>query len=244
MLYIESVIDYLQVPWENCVGFSLDNTSANTGMRNSIKSRIIAKNESCYIMGCPCHINHNNTQQCSTAFTSATHFEIEDFCVDMFYYFNKSIKRQRDLNKYYKFCDQEHRQILKHINVLWLNLERAVERILKHYAGLQSYFLNENAPATGGNSEWGERKRWSRLKNAFKNPMTEIYLMFFSSGLPTFTTTNLLLQPENPCIYFIHDALNRFLTQVAGRFMTVCSIKSEDRLSTINLENHKHPADM
>ena len=45
----------------------------------------------------------------------------------------------------------------------------------------KSYFLSEDAPATGGNSEWGGRKRFLRLKNAIKYPMTEIYLMFFSS---------------------------------------------------------------
>ena len=75
----ESVIDYPEVPWENCVGFSLDNTSTNMEIQNFIKSRIIAKNEACYIMGCPCHIIHNTAHQGSKAFNSATHFEIEDF---------------------------------------------------------------------------------------------------------------------------------------------------------------------
>ena len=75
----ESVIDYLELPWENCVGFSLDNTSANSanmGIQNFIKSQIIAINEACYIIGCPCHIIHDTAHQGSTAFTSATHFEM------------------------------------------------------------------------------------------------------------------------------------------------------------------------
>ena len=124
---IESIIDYLEVPWENCVGFSLGNASANMGIRNSIKSRIIAKNEVCCIMGCSSHIIHNTAHQGSTAFTSVTPFETEDFCV--FYYFDKSTKRKCSLKTYYEFCDQEYRQILKHINVRWLGLEKAVERI-------------------------------------------------------------------------------------------------------------------
>ena len=137
---IESVIDNLEVPWENCVGISLDNTSANMGIRNSIKSRIIAKNEACNIIGCPCYIFHNTAHEGSTAFTSAARFEIEDFCVDMIYYFDKSSKRKCALKIYYEFCDQEYKQILRHINVRWLSLERAVERILKQYAGLQKLF--------------------------------------------------------------------------------------------------------
>ena len=164
----------------------------------------------------------------------------------MFYYFD----RKCALKTYYEFCDQEYRQILKHINVRWLSLERAVERILKQHAGLQSYFLSEDAPATGSNSEWSGRKRFFKdslkksLKKSFKDPMTEIYVMIFLSVLPTFTTTGLLLQRENPCTYLIHDALNRFLIHLAGRFMPVRTIKSADQLSTINLENHKHPKDI
>ena len=101
------------------------------GIQNSIKSQIIAKNEACYIMGCPCHIIHNTAHQGSTAFTLATYFEIENFCADMFYYFNNSTKRKCTWKTYYQFCDQEYRQIFKHINVWWLSLERAVEHILK-----------------------------------------------------------------------------------------------------------------
>ena len=61
--------------------------------------------------------------------------------------------------------------------------------------------------------------------------------MFFSSILPTFTITNL-------CIYLIHYAINRFLAHLAGRFMPVRTIKSADHLSTINIENCKHPENM
>ena len=214
------------------------------GIQNSIKSRIIAKSETCYTMGCPCQIIHNTAHQCSTACTSAAQFEIEDFCVDMFYYFDKSTKRKCALKACSEFWGQEYKQILKHINVWWLSVERAVERILKQYPGLHSYFLSEDTPATGGNSEWGGRKTCLRLKNAFKHPMTEIYPMFFSTVLPTFKTTNILLHLEDLYILLIHDALNCFLTNLVGRFIPVCTFKSADHLFIINLDNHKHPEDM
>ena len=40
---IDDVMIKLQLPWKNCVGFSLDNTSANLGIRSSINSRVILK---------------------------------------------------------------------------------------------------------------------------------------------------------------------------------------------------------
>ena len=65
--------------------------------------------------------------------------------------------------------------------------------------------------------------------------------MFFSRVLPTFKTTNLLLQLEDTYILLIHDALNCFLTHLAGRSIPVCTFKSA---IYNNLDNHKHPEDM
>ena len=239
---IDNVMMKLQLPWKKCVGFSLDNTSANLGIRNSIKSRV--KNSNCYFMGCPCHIIHNTAHKGSTGFTCNTKFDVEDFCTDIFYYFDKSTKRKNALQGYAKFCDQEYRDILKHINVCRLSLERAVERILLQYSSLSAYFLSKNAPksATSSNgveSEWGGAKRFKRLKNAFKDPMTEVYLYFFSGVLPAFKKTNLLLQREDSYTHLVHSQLNRFLLQLAGKFMSVTEIKSAPQISDINIDNQK-----
>ena len=132
------------IPWSNCVGFSVDNTSVNMRAHNSILSRALGKNPLCYFMGCPCHIIHNTAHKGSEAFASVTGFDVEDFCIDVFYYFDKSTKRKGALKSYNEFCDQQYRKILKHVNVRWLSLGRAVERIFKQYEGLKSYFLSES----------------------------------------------------------------------------------------------------
>ena len=94
-------------------------------IRNSVKPLIIAKNEACYVMDCLCHNIHNAAHQGCPAFTSATHFEIEDFCVDMFYHFDNRTKRKCVLKIYYQFCDHGYREILKNINVQCLRLGNA-----------------------------------------------------------------------------------------------------------------------
>ena len=126
----------------------------------------------------------------------------------------------------------------------WLSLERAVERILLQYSSLRGYFLSENAPKSATNSngvesEWGSAKRFKRLEKAFKDPMTEVYLYFFSGVLPAFKQTNLLLQTEDPCIHLVHNQLNRFLLQLAGKFIPVTEIKSAPQASDTNTDNHK-----
>ena len=45
--------------WQNCASVIVNNTSANIGMQNSPKTKIIVLNDSIYFSGCPCHMIHN-----------------------------------------------------------------------------------------------------------------------------------------------------------------------------------------
>ena len=47
-------------------------------------------------------------------FTRVRKFDIEDFCID--FYFDKLTKRMNSFQSYAEFCDQEYRDILKHVN--------------------------------------------------------------------------------------------------------------------------------
>ena len=62
------------IPWMNCVGFGLDNTSVNMGCSNSIKTRIVQKNPAVYVMGCQCHIFHNTAGKAGEAFEGVSCF--------------------------------------------------------------------------------------------------------------------------------------------------------------------------
>ena len=98
-------------------------------------------------------------------------------CIDTCYWFDKSTKRKNGLESYYTFCDQEYRIIIKHVTTCWLSLERAVNRILKQYATLKSYFNYENE----------QQAQFERLVSLFQDPMTEVYLLFIQNVLPCFT---------------------------------------------------------
>ena len=45
-------------------------------------------------------------------------------CVDTYYYFDKSTKRKSLLVESADFLDVEDRQVIKHVNTRWLNLEQ------------------------------------------------------------------------------------------------------------------------
>ena len=223
---INSVLSNYQIPWDNCIGFGVDNTSVNVGMRNSIMTRVKEKNSSCYFMGCPCHLIHNIACHASVALQSTSGFDVEDLCIDTFYWFDSSTKRKGILAEFCTFCDSDYREIVRHVGVRWLSLERAVGRILQLYESLQSYFQSEEQL----------QARFKRLQSAFNNPMTEVYLLFYQSILPTFTQINLLLQQEFPNIFLVADGIRSFLKKIFSKFISVQAIKAVNCITKVSFE--------
>ena len=208
----ESVDNFLSendIQWDHCMAIGLDNTNVNIGDHNSIKTRAKEKNEDIVIAGCPCHILHNASGKAATAFSEVTGFDVEDHCVDVFYWFDKSSKRKSILKEYYEFCDTEYEGVIKFISTRWLCLELCINRELRKYEGLKSYFLSENFPDA----------RFKRLRRSYTNPITEIYLLFYQASLPCFTNFNKFLQREDPVIYQLYDLQQRFMHKLASKFI-------------------------
>jgi hypothetical protein len=193
-------------PWGYCTSVGVDNTSVNIGIRNSLKSRVLQRNSAIFFNGCPCHMIHNAAQKAAGAFSQ---FDIEEFTVDLYFWFEKSTKRKNCLRSYCEFCDQEYRSVIKNVSTRWLSLEMAIERCLKQFPSLKSYFLSENETAA----------RFQRLKKWFEDPMTEIYLLFFQSILPTLNCANKFLQREEPLIHLLQPQLFSLVKKVLAKFV-------------------------
>lgn len=69
-------------------------------------------------------------------------FDVEEIMVDNYYFFDKSTKRKNGLVEYCTFCDVKYRKILKYVSTRWLSLECAIDRTLRQYPALQSFFLS------------------------------------------------------------------------------------------------------
>lgn len=85
----------LQLTWKNCVAFILGNASATLGIRNSIKSRAILKNNNFYLMGCSCHMIRNTSHRGSAGLTCNEKFDEKDLCSDIF--FNKKSRKRKNI---------------------------------------------------------------------------------------------------------------------------------------------------
>lgn len=56
---IMEVLSKFDIPLKNCVALGVDNTNANVGAHNSLKTLLTRENPSIYTSGCVCHMIHN-----------------------------------------------------------------------------------------------------------------------------------------------------------------------------------------
>ena len=141
---VDSVLSTLNIPWQHCVRFGVNNASVNIGRHHSIKTEVQERNPACYFMGCLCHLLHNIGSHALEVLHRVSKFDVEDMCIDIFDWFDKSTKRKGVLNEFCEFCDSNYWEIVRYVSVCWLSLEQAVHRILQLYQSLKSYFLSEN----------------------------------------------------------------------------------------------------
>ena len=122
-----------------------------------------------------------------------------------------------------RIFDIRREQSKANVSTRWLSLATAVERTLKLYEGLRSYFLSED-----------ESPRFKRLSLLFSRPVTEVYLLFYHAVLPVFTRFNLLLQREDPCIHILHSQCVELLRKLLSKFVKVAVIKEATHLAEID----------
>ena len=202
------------IPWANCLGFGVDNTSVNVGKHNSIMTRVLSVNPGVYFMGCPCHMAHNAAKHASDAFCKLLpSFDVEDLLVDVFFWFDYSSKRKNAYADFCGFVDLDYKRTLKFLSVRWLGLSTCLDRVLLQYPALRSYFLS--AP----DSDRSSKGRLARLCKFFESEVNEIHCLFLQACLPSIINFNLLLQREDPVVPLMHEAMIDLIVVLLGRVL-------------------------
>lgn len=102
-----------------------------------IKSKVLNKNQTPFVMGCPCHMVHNTASKAKTKIGSICNFDVEDYWVDIFDWFKHRTKKKVLLKNFTRFVMS---------STGWSSLETAVKRALKLFIPLKSYFLSLDEP--------------------------------------------------------------------------------------------------
>lgn len=168
------------------VALCADNTNTNFGGvkrrgQNNVWRRMQASlGKEIIGIGCGAHIVHN----CLQTAVDCLPFDIESFAVKVYKYFHIYTVRTEELKDFCEFAGVEYAKLLEHGNTRFLSLGPAIDRILKIFGGLKSYFSSqEKCPAV--------------LKQLFEDPCFELWLMFSSAQIQTFGEVILKIEKDN-----------------------------------------------
>ncbi|CAF3261149.1 unnamed protein product [Rotaria sp. Silwood2] len=195
---VEALHDALQkngIDIQQMTAIGADNTNITSQFENSNNSgNIFFLTGNCYS-----HILNNSVK------TSHRHLlvNIELYLSQLYSHFSSSSKRVLALKEYFDLVEEDYMCPLQHIKIRWLNLFTSIDRLMKVYELLSSYFLNMN------NDEYGEICP-SIIKEFFLSNVAKCTLHFLHQVLFDIQMKNLELQR---CSTSIAD-LNRIVTSL------------------------------
>ncbi|CAF4323761.1 unnamed protein product, partial [Rotaria magnacalcarata] len=133
---------------------------------------------------CFCHVLSNSVK------VSHQHLpvDVETYLSQLYSHFSSSSKRVAELKEYFEFVEIEYLRLLQHIKIRWLSLYNSIDRLLKVYEPLSSYFCdinNDNADAITCPPA---------IKLFFSSNMSKCTLYFLHQILFDIQTKNLELQ--------------------------------------------------
>jgi hypothetical protein len=98
-------------------------------LKNIIKPSLIG-------VGCPAHFLNN----CIQHGTDTLEIDIESIVLKVYNYFSIYTVRVESLKQFCEFVDIEYEQLLYHSKTRWLSLFPAIERLIKMFPALKSFF--------------------------------------------------------------------------------------------------------
>ena len=161
--------------------------------------------------------------------------QVDDFIIDLFYHFKRSVKRKATLREYMEFTNTEVKNMIKHVTTRWLSLGRSVARTLMQWEALQSYFISEFEENDALNEEKVTRE--VRLIKQFNDPFTKLYVLFVQSTMPVFNKFNTFLQSEEPLVHLLHESTIKLYKGLLSRFVKTEIFSNSNDILLIDIEN-------
>lgn len=193
------------------------------GKHNSVLSRVKEKQPHVYSQGCVCHL----ANLALLAGVKALPVDINDFFVDLFYYFDKSVKRKEDLHEFQLFTDTKPLKILKHCKTRWPSLEKAVYQVIQQWPALYAYFDSV--------SENDHSGRVKRLDQNFKSHLTKLVMLFLEFALDSMCK---FFQSRVATLPILKPEVQRLVRILLGRFVQAEAIQGANNdFTDINFQD-------
>lgn len=129
---------------KNVSAYSADNASVNFGCKQSVFTKLKTLNSKIVKANCNAHVLHNTLKK----LLDVIHCDVETTVTCVYSHFSISANRRVQLQEFFDFVDLEYHDLLRHVTTRWLSLGPAIDRLLKSWPAIISYFqsLGEDCP--------------------------------------------------------------------------------------------------
>ena len=203
---LATALETRAISWEICIGFASDSASVIVGHRNSVLSRICARQPDVFSLCCVCHL----AALCAAAALKKLPVSIDGCLIDIHYHFKHSSKRCEEFPQVRdNFEGIAPISIIKHCSTRWLSLERAVKRLLTLWPALRAYFDHEKDTTD----------RAQRVADMLMKVETKLWCHFISFALKPLNTFNTALQTSASKIGTLQHDVSQLLRSYLTNFV-------------------------
>ena len=182
-----------------------------------MKANINAKLKQCFKRqlvntgSCQLHVVNNTFRKKLESYGE----DIENLCIDLFYFFKLSAARREDFLKIQQKLVLGQVVLLRHVESRWLLLLQAAERVKDQFPALLKYFKK----LWEADKEIKGIERYRRIMSSQTSPETMVHLYFLESLKTMFDQFLQLFQTEGHLIHILHQSVLQLLKQVMFRFL-------------------------
>lgn len=214
------------IPFENIVGFCSDTCNLMMGIFDSVSRKLKSRNADLLIVRCNAHIQHLSAKYAMKEIP----LNIENFLSDIYKYINHgSGKRRNRWELHQSSLHLTQLAILKPASTRWLSIGDCIERILRRWPALKSFFENER----------GYEQTAARMLEYFEDPILKYYLKFLYITLTKFNTTISTVQSVAPVFTENSDKMEEFYKDLLCMYMDETFVRNTN-IDLINPLSEAH----
>lgn len=190
---------------QNMSAYAADNASVNYGKHNSVYQKLKLTQKDVLPANCLAHILHNATRYAA----GRQDFDVENAVLKVYSHFSVSASRTAQLKEFCEFVEAEECNLLRHIVTRWLSLLPSIDRMLKFWKPLTSYFQSQ-----------GEEECGKILWKCFGEENTEVsetYFLFLSHILKLFSDTIEALEAKSFSITSVFKVMTELKQKLERR---------------------------
>ncbi|XP_050044186.2 uncharacterized protein [Dermacentor andersoni] len=195
-----------ELPKNNMLCFFSDGPNVMKSLKGKIKAELSPNMID--IGECSLHKMHNAFATGLNTFCS----EIECIVTDIHQYFRYAT-RHADIKDLQQKLGLPQLEFLRHVSSRWLTLLPSIQRVLKLYDALKSFFSKAAEPRKSSSI------RHNRLASAFSDNTLRARLLFVQNAAQLFDKFQTFFQSKEPLLHLFYDEIVAVVKQLMGRFL-------------------------